>query len=127
MLSAAQQNNKGDSHRFRLSPFFVELTLNFQLSTLNLSQCFGQLVGTRGATTPAVDTFEAGNGLLDLHSFDKRRYALRVAVATANERHLANRSILDRQDDRLRAGALGGVGDGLLHSESWIKKGGSKK
>ena len=123
-------NKKGDSQRFRLSPIFLlsggkhdkkhsTLTCLRQLdfaptrhspqvvsalgliAKLNFSQCFGQLVGAGGAATTAVDPFEAGDGLLDLHPLHECRYALRVAVATANERHLANRILLDGQDDRL--------------------------
>ena len=80
------------------------------------TQRLGQLVGTRGAAAATIDSLEAGNRLLDLHPFDECRYALRIAVATTDERDFANHSLFDGQDEGLRAGALGGVGDGLLHT-----------
>ena len=58
-----------------------------------LPEGFGQLVGARSALAAAVDAFQPGYRVGGFHAAHERRYALRVAVAAARERHIADDAV----------------------------------
>lgn len=75
-----------------------------------LPEGFGQLVGARSALAAAVDAFQPGYRVGGFHAAHERRYALRVAVAAARERHIADDAVFQFDVDLPGAGAEGRVG-----------------
>ena len=62
------------------------------------SEGFGQLVGARSALAAAVDAFQPGYRVGGFHAAHECRYALRVAVAAARERHIADDAVFSLND-----------------------------
>lgn len=81
----------------------------------NALQCLCQLVGARGALAAAVDAFEAGDGLVYLHTSNECRNTLRIAVATANKLYQTHLAVLDNNVNQLRANALRNISSAFLH------------
>lgn len=75
-----------------------------------LPEGFGQLVGARSALAAAVDAFQPGYRVGGFHAAHERRYALRIAVAAARERHIADDAVFQFDVDLPGAGAEGRVG-----------------
>ena len=75
-----------------------------------LPEGFGQLVGARSALAAAVDAFQPGYRVGGFHAAHECRYALRVAVAAARERHIADDAVFQFDVDLPGTGAEGRVG-----------------
>ena len=81
----------------------------------NALQCLCQLIGARGASTTAVDTFEASDGLVYLHTANECRNTLRIAVATADKLYRTHLAVLDNHINQLRTYALRNISSAFLH------------
>lgn len=81
----------------------------------NATQRLCQLIGTRGASTTAVDTFEASDGLVYLHTANECRNTLRIAVATAYKLYRTHLAVLDDHVNQLRTNALRDISSAFLH------------
>ena len=86
------------------------------------AQGAGQLVGARGSLAAAVDAFEPGDGLLDLHAAHQCGDTLRIAVTAAREGHAADDVSVGFDVDLSRAGARGGIGESVEHvMRVWVR------
>ena len=74
-----------------------------------LAQGACQLVGTRSAFAVTIDTLQTGDCLFDAHAAYQRSDALRVAVATADELHAFDATVVGGNDYLARTGAVRGV------------------
>ena len=70
-------------------------------------QCLCQLVGAGGLLHAAGNAFDAGDGLIDVHTFHQGADALQVAVAAAHELDALNLVVFHIEIDHLGAGTLG--------------------
>lgn len=85
-------------------------------SVAELPQCLGQLIGTRGAASSAVDSFEPCDDFIDLHALDQCRNALRIAMAAADELNTLDMIPFDGHIDEFRTGAVGFIYEILFHN-----------
>lgn len=97
-------------------PYFRRVRSDFRRArSERLPQGPGQLVGARSAAAAAVDPFEAGDGLFDLHAAHQCSDALRVAVAAAREADAADDVVVEFDVDLSGAGPDAGMGQMSCH------------
>ena len=82
------------------------MAVNFCLDICFL-QGLSQLIGAGGGLHAALDAFDAGDDILNIHAFYQSGDALQIAVAAADKLHILNLVVLDIKENALGAGAFG--------------------
>ena len=88
------------------------------LCFLNLTQCLAKLVGTRGWSVSASDSFQFLDDILYLHSLHQRPDALKISVTSSPKENFGNYSVFHFQFDVTTTGALRLVSEFLYHYSS---------
>ena len=81
----------------------------------NALESLCQLVGARGASAAAVDTFEASDSLVKFHTSNQSSHTLSVAAATSDKLYRTYDAVLDNDINYLRTNALRNISSAFLH------------
>ena len=95
-----------------LSAFISLLSAFFRL---DFGQGDGELVGAASSPSVAIDSFEAGDDIIDFHPLDKGGDTLKIAVASANDLEIDNGIVIVNNAHLPRANALRLENIGFLH------------
>ena len=76
----------------------------------------GQLVGAAGSTAVALDSFQSGYGILDIHACNEGSYSLQISVAAFGELYAPDCITLSFYTYTCRANQAAGVEDGMANA-----------
>lgn len=70
-------------------------------------KAFCDLIGAAGGFHTAADTLEAGNSIIDAHTFEKGRNTLEIAVTSSDDIYAVDNTVVDVEYELSGADASG--------------------